>query len=109
LISLGSARSRARDSVRLSQIKQIQNALELFNFDNGTYPQTVQYRSTCPYNNFSPETWADMFSDLSPYMNVPLSDVSGTNSGIGGAGLCYTYTSNIVHIYLHVEQLQAVV
>lgn len=94
LNSFSNARSRARDSARLSVIQSIQKALELYNLDNGSYPQTVANRSTCVYNNFtSAETWQDMVDDLEPYMDVPLSDVSGTNSGIGGAGLCYTYTT----------------
>jgi prepilin-type N-terminal cleavage/methylation domain-containing protein len=94
LNSFSNARSRARDSKRLSVIQSIQKALELYNLDSGSYPQTIANRSTCVYNNFtSAETWQDMVDDLEPYMDVPLSDVSGTTSGVAGAGLCYTYTT----------------
>lgn len=38
VVSLGSARSRARDARRISDIKQIQTALELHYADLGAYP-----------------------------------------------------------------------
>lgn len=38
VVSLGSARSRARDARRISDIKQIQTALELYFADQGAYP-----------------------------------------------------------------------
>lgn len=38
VVALGSARSRARDARRISDIKQIQTALELYHADQGVYP-----------------------------------------------------------------------
>lgn len=38
VVALGSARQKARDSKRLSDIKQVQTALELYFTDNNTYP-----------------------------------------------------------------------
>ncbi len=38
VVSLGSARVKARDSKRLADLKQIQTALELFYTDQNTYP-----------------------------------------------------------------------
>jgi prepilin-type N-terminal cleavage/methylation domain-containing protein len=38
VVSLGSARSRARDARRISDIRQIQTALELYFADQGIYP-----------------------------------------------------------------------
>lgn len=38
VVSLGSARSKARDARRISDIKQIQSALELYFADAGAYP-----------------------------------------------------------------------
>jgi type II secretion system protein G len=40
LVSLNSARSKSRDARRLSDIHQLQTALELFYNDNGGYPPT---------------------------------------------------------------------
>ena len=38
LVSLNSARAKARDSQRISSIKQVQTALALYQADNGSYP-----------------------------------------------------------------------
>lgn len=38
VVALGSARAKSRDSKRLSDIKQVQTALELFYTDQGNYP-----------------------------------------------------------------------
>ncbi|MEK7621719.1 MAG: prepilin-type N-terminal cleavage/methylation domain-containing protein [Patescibacteria group bacterium] len=38
LASLGAARSKARDSKRIQDLRQVQNALELYKADNGRYP-----------------------------------------------------------------------
>ena len=39
VVSLGSARSKARDARRISDIRQVQTALELYFASAGTYPQ----------------------------------------------------------------------
>lgn len=38
VVALGSARQKARDSKRLSDLKQVQTALELYFTDNNSYP-----------------------------------------------------------------------
>lgn len=38
VVALGSARQKARDSKRLSDLKQVQTALELYYTDNNSYP-----------------------------------------------------------------------
>jgi prepilin-type N-terminal cleavage/methylation domain-containing protein len=38
LVSMNSARIKARDTARLANIKQIQKALETYHVDNGAYP-----------------------------------------------------------------------
>lgn len=38
VVALSSARTKARDAKRLSDIKQVQTALELYYTDNNTYP-----------------------------------------------------------------------
>lgn len=38
VVALGSARIKARDAKRLSDLKQVQTALELYYTDKGTYP-----------------------------------------------------------------------
>ncbi|MFA7314798.1 MAG: type II secretion system protein [Candidatus Magasanikbacteria bacterium] len=41
VVALGSARQKANDAKRLSDIKQIQTALELYYTDNNAYPTTT--------------------------------------------------------------------
>ncbi len=41
VVALGSAREKSRDARRLSDIKQIQTALELFYTDNNSYPSST--------------------------------------------------------------------
>lgn len=41
VVALGSAREKARDSKRLSDLKQVQTALELYFTDNNTYPTST--------------------------------------------------------------------
>lgn len=41
VVALGSARQKARDSKRLSDLKQVQTALELYFTDQNTYPTTT--------------------------------------------------------------------
>ena len=40
VVALGSARQKSRDSKRLSDLKQVQTALELYYTDNNSYPTT---------------------------------------------------------------------
>jgi len=48
LASLNSARAKARDARRKSDLHQIQNALEIYKNDAGTYPVTVNWFSGQP-------------------------------------------------------------
>lgn len=41
VVALGSAREKARDSKRLSDLKQVQTALELYYTDNNGYPTST--------------------------------------------------------------------
>ncbi len=50
LASLNSARGKARDAVRLSALKEMQTALELYYDTHGQYPDV---NTTCPYRNWS--------------------------------------------------------
>lgn len=68
LASLNSAREKARDARRLADMKQLQNALELYHSDNGQYPyQTNSYVS-------------DQASLLEPYISPVPEDPTRTGS-----------------------------
>ena len=46
VLALNSARARARDAKRISDIKQIQTALEMYYNDNNNYPNTLDQLTT---------------------------------------------------------------
>jgi type II secretion system protein G len=71
LVSLNSARIKARDAKRLADFKQIQNALEMYYNDNNHYP-VQQVASGGRLGG-----WENLESDLSPYIN-PLPRHPGT-------------------------------
>lgn len=60
LASTQVVRSRARDTRRISDIKQIQNALELFYTDNFSYPRSQNCGATIPSTG-----WCNSFQSLS--------------------------------------------
>lgn len=66
LSSLSEARSRARDTKRLTQITSLQKALELYYLDNGEYPQGY---SAGAHNCGSGAAWGLFMSDLSNYIS----------------------------------------
>ncbi len=69
LSSLRSARTKAMDAKRASAIKQIQNALEMYNIDHGGYPH-CNYVHT--YHNGNQKSCLE--NALSPYMALDLDD-----------------------------------
>lgn len=48
VVSLNNARSKSRDAKRISDIKQMQTALELYYNDAGGYPVTGSFSTTTP-------------------------------------------------------------
>lgn len=67
LASLNTARAKARDARRLSDVKQIQTALELYFDVNGHYPEReVAYDQSNPCGNAS---WCGLVADLAPYIS----------------------------------------
>jgi len=74
LASLSSARSSARDAGRLSDIKQLQIALELYrNANNGLYPTTPTSQQVV---NMTSGT-----SNITPYIKIP---IDPTHTGSNG-------------------------
>ncbi len=84
VVALGSAREKARDSKRLSDIKQVQTALELFYTDQSTYPSgssaTLGSTSFVCLNSAG----FNAAGCANPYMGLVPSDP--------GSGGIYTYT-----------------
>lgn len=68
VVALNNARQKSRDAKRVSDVKQIQTALELYYNDANTYPAAVTPGSTITY-------------DSTTYMQVVPSNPSPMNDG----------------------------
>lgn len=92
LASLSAARSKARDAKRISDIRQIRNALELYRNDYGSYP-------------------TDLSSSLvQPYIKPLPTDTYGT--GTCRPAYCYSYNGtnpSSYHLGAHMENLGGVI
>lgn len=93
LASLNTARAKARDAKRIAEIKQIQTALELYYFDNGSYPDSGSaWRSECAsYGGYAP---SDVIPGLVPSYISSLPADPTMNKIISAS--CYLYRSNTV-------------
>lgn len=90
LASLNSARQKARDVKRVSDLTQIRTALEMYYNDNGSYPVAVGYRSEC--TGWGGHAANNVIPGLVPtYLPSFPSDPS-MNKSLNTS--CYLYTSN---------------
>lgn len=96
LASLNNARSKARDSKRVTDVKQLQLALELY-FDGqgaGAYPEAVTSGSGANVNGLP--TAADLVTTgYIPQLPTPPTGASGTCSG----AYCYASPSGVNTTY----------
>lgn len=84
-VALGSARIKARDSKRMSDLKQVQTALELYHVDQNVYPASSEaVLGTADYACLNTKGWQPA-GCFDPYMGVIPTD---PNSGE------YVYSSN---------------
>jgi type II secretion system protein G len=81
LASLNSARAKARDARRLSDVRQMQLALELYYDDNGQYPMSGTSPNCSGWAISHPSyitCWDDLKAKLSPYLStLPLDPLNG--------------------------------
>lgn len=84
LASLNSARAKARDANRVAQVKQLQNALEIYYNDHGDYPGNTSW-----FDNSCDSNYTDINTLVSGYITLP-KDPSNvcmyytSHNGIGG-------------------------
>ncbi len=85
LASLSSARAKARDAQRLSGIKQMQLALELYYDKNGYYPKVLHaigYDTTCGATLVAGcghcQRWCDLDTQLTGFISKAPRDPLGT-------------------------------
>ena len=72
LIILSEFQSRARDAQRLSGLKEIQKAVEMYRLDNGEYPGGGKWGGL--YYEANSPSWISFMSLLSGYLADPISD-----------------------------------
>jgi type II secretion system protein G len=103
MVSLSSARSKARDSQRRANLKQLQAALELYYNVNGGYPITTGgtfWGETTAYGSH-PLTGASAYiPNLSPTYVAVLPHDPLTNSAQGGFGGCYVGAGEANYLYV---------
>ncbi|HEY5383275.1 MAG TPA: prepilin-type N-terminal cleavage/methylation domain-containing protein [Candidatus Paceibacterota bacterium] len=94
LVSLNSARTKARDAQRVSDLKSLQGALEAYFGNNGVYPNPV---TICPGHPYAqiwsswPSCWSNNFtSTLLP--TVPADPINNDLGNCGGRSDCHVYT-----------------
>ena len=96
VVALGSAREKARDSKRLSDVKQMQTALELYFTDYNTYPtSTVASLGTGSALCLGSEGWAATCTG-NPYMGLVPKDPQDPTQVYtyeGSAATDYTITA----------------
>lgn len=92
LASLSTARSRARDATRASDIHQIQVALELYYTANGYYPPSGGASSpNSGWTNSNDSSWTTFKNTIAPYMATVPNDPQQSTSGWAGTTATYTY------------------
>lgn len=105
LASLNTARSRARDSQRQSDILAVQKALQLYWLDNNAYPSTgstdaVYMDPGCGKPTTAPDQitadWVPGLVSGGYISALPRDPRGGTDAARGGSGrnACYMYASN---------------
>ncbi|MFA6474912.1 MAG: prepilin-type N-terminal cleavage/methylation domain-containing protein [Patescibacteria group bacterium] len=83
IVSLTTAQRKARDTKRLADVKQIQNAVEIYYRENNTYPLTDDVNNT---------TWTEFGTSLDPYTTALPIDPTNTSPYV------YTYGTNAAGI-----------
>lgn len=98
VIALNQARARARDARRVSDVKQIQTALELYYLDNDSYPQAngvntiIDIGGACLSANLGFNS--DGTCTGTTYMAVVPSNPAPENDGDNCEAVDYSYTRN---------------
>jgi prepilin-type N-terminal cleavage/methylation domain-containing protein len=93
ILALNTARARARDAKRISDVKQIQTALEMYYNDAGDYPPTVTAGGSITYDSNTYLSVVPSFPtpvDGSACVTLDPNQYTYTKSGTTGANSSYT-------------------
>ncbi len=90
--SLNSARVKARDAKRISQLEQIRTALELYYNANGSYPPSPCGLDCNNYYYSTDSSWATFSSLLAPYIStIPADPVNNASGPWVDGNFSYAY------------------
>lgn len=99
VVALGSAREKARDSKRLSDLKQVQTALELYYTDQNSYPTVAAPGAVLGAGNYvclDPDGFEPTADCANPYMGlVPTDPGSGEYTYLSADGTTYSITGEL--------------
>ncbi|MCI5051105.1 MAG: type II secretion system GspH family protein [Candidatus Pacebacteria bacterium] len=105
LSSLGEARNKAKDAKILSQVRELQKAIEAHNLFEGSWPtdgpnDSVVWASTC--EGFSEsryvENWNAFIDDLGEYAHE-----SFKQQVTGEQEACYWYATGVTNVYCNTD------
>ncbi|NCS72335.1 MAG: prepilin-type N-terminal cleavage/methylation domain-containing protein [Candidatus Magasanikbacteria bacterium] len=97
VVALGSAREKARDSKRLSDMKQMQTALELYFTDQNAYPivATSETLGSGSYACLNASGFAATGCSSAYMAQIPADPTSGQNYTYTGSTSTYTITATL--------------
>ncbi|HLD31648.1 MAG TPA: type II secretion system protein [Patescibacteria group bacterium] len=97
VVALGSAREKSRDAKRLSDLKQVQTALELYYTDNSSYPTAASSTviGTGSYACLNASGWAEAGCADAFMGQVPTDPGSSDYAYTSADGTTYTLTATL--------------
>lgn len=101
LASLNTARERANDARRQSDLRQVQNALELYYSTNGTYPICTSFSAwnATMWSQGSAPTNCLYLALVPTYISTLPSDPNGNTEGGSGNYLGDNYPTDRAYVY----------
>ncbi|MDP3954929.1 MAG: prepilin-type N-terminal cleavage/methylation domain-containing protein [bacterium] len=94
-------RERARDARRKSDIREIQNAIQMYYSDYKKFPSTsctceeIPPNDGCPFGSTDVDRWSALASQLSPYINpLPVDPINLDSSNNRYVYGCFIANSN---------------
>jgi general secretion pathway protein G len=91
IASISSARVKSRDTQRISDLRQIRTALEMYRDDNGKYPPSSCGYGCNDYFYSYNSSWNTFQTYLAPYIKLPKDPVNTYAPWVDSTSFSYTY------------------
>ncbi len=92
--SISTARMKARDAKRISDLRSISVALNMYADQNGRYPQAAPCAydvSYCFILSYNTTNWNTFASSLAPYIKLPKDPINSNCDPWSTTTACYSY------------------